>query len=179
MMKVPYPKRYPFPWAHRPRVLHFKRGERGQALVEMALSSALLLTLVFGSLELSLALYSYHFISVAAREGTRYAMVRGALCTPTGAGCPATPASIQTYVRGLGFPGINPNVMTVTTTCGVNPTPPTAPTLSACSATGVSPNYIQGNLVQVFVSYQYPLVLPFVRKSTVTMTSTSQMVISQ
>jgi Flp pilus assembly protein TadG len=161
----------------RRRTLSFRRGERGQALIEIGLCSALLMMLVFGSIELSLALYSYHFVSAAAREGIRYAIVRGATCTD--ADCPATPATIQTYVRGLGYPGINPNALTVTATCGANPAPPGTPTLTACAATGSTPNYLAGNLVQVLVSYQYPLVLPFVRTTTITMTSTSQMVISQ
>jgi Flp pilus assembly protein TadG len=182
MLKIPgYPARSPLLRTRRRRTLSlsFRRGERGQALVEIGFCSVLLLMLLFGSIELSLAAYSYHFVSAAAREGTRYAMVRGSGCTD--AGCPATPSSIQNYVRGLGFPGINPSAMTVTATCGVNPTPPTLPTLTACTATGTSPpvNYVVGNLVRVVVSYQYPLVLPFVRTSTITMTSTSQIVISQ
>jgi hypothetical protein len=156
-----------------------RRGERGQTILEMALCSITILTILFACIELALALYTYHFISAAAREGTRYAMVRGSLCTPTGTGCPATPSNIQDHVRELGFPGINPSLMTVTATCGANPSAPGTPTLTACVATGSTPNYISGNLVQVLVSYQYPLVLPFVRKTTVTMTSTSQMVISQ
>ena len=82
-------------------------------------------------------------------------------------------------LREIGFPGINPSLMTVTATCGTNPAAPGTPSLSACVATGGSPNYVPGNLVQVVVSYQYPFVFPFVKSTTITMTSTSQMVISQ
>jgi Flp pilus assembly protein TadG len=178
MLKVPgYPTRSPLLRGHPRRTLSLRRGERGQTIVEMALCTISILMVVFAAMELCLAMYTYHFVSAAAREGTRYAMVRGSLCTT--AGCPATPSSIQNYVRELGFPGINPSNMTVTATCGVNPTPPTAPTLAACVATGGTPNYVPGNLVQVLVSYQYPFVFPFVRRTTITMTSTSQMVISQ
>jgi Flp pilus assembly protein TadG len=178
MVKVPaHPTRYRFPWLWKRRTRPFRRGERGQALLEIAMCSVLLLLLLFGSMELSLALYSYHFVSAAAREGTRYAVVRGSGCTV--AGCPATQASIQNYVRELGFPGINPSSMTVTVTCGPNPTPPASPVLAACVATGGTPNYVQGNLVQVVISYQYLLIVPFFRTNTIHMTSTSQMVISQ
>ena len=172
-----YPTRSPLLRACTRRTLSFRRGERGQTLLEAALCTISILMVLFGAVELCLASYTYHFVSAAAREGTRYAIVRGSACTT--AGCPATQSSIQDYVRELGFPGINPNLMTVTATCGANPSAPGTPSLTACAATGGTPNYVAGNLVQVVVSYQYPLVLPFVRKSTVTMTSTSQMVISQ
>ena len=161
------------------RSLSFRRGEQGQTILEMALCTVSVLMVLFAAMELCLAMYTYHFVSAAAREGARYAMVRGSLCTPTGAGCPATPTTIQNYVRALGFPGINPTLMTVTSTCGTNPTPPTTPTLAACAATGGTPNYVPGNLVQVVVSYQYPFVVPFIRNTTVTMTSTAQVVVAQ
>ena len=180
MLKVPaYPTRSPLLRERTRRTLPLRRGERGQTIVEMALCTISILMVVFAAMELCLAMYTYHFVSAAAREGARYAMVRGSLCLPTGTGCPATPSNIQDYVRELGFPGINPSYMTVTATCGVNPTPPTAPTLSACAATGGTPNYVAGNLVQVVVSYQYPFVFPFVKSTTITMTSTSQMVIAE
>ena len=49
----------------------------GQTLVETALSIAALLMFIIGSAEIGLAAYSYHFISDASREATRYAIVRG------------------------------------------------------------------------------------------------------
>jgi len=168
-------------WRRTGRALSFRHSERGQALVEIGFCSVLMLTFVFGAIELSLTCYSYHVVSALAREGARYAMVHGTgFCDGvTPSGCTATtPSIIQTYVRGLGL-GMNPSAMTVTSTCGTNPTPPTVPTLTACVATGTTPNYVQGNLVRVVVSYQCPLILPLVRTTTITMTSTSQMVIAQ
>jgi Flp pilus assembly protein TadG len=147
-------------------------SERGSSLVEFALSAAILLTLVFGVLVMSMALYSYHFISEAAREGTRFAMVRGSSCSTYGkfaADCPASAAQVQNYVQDLDFPGITAGNMTVTTTW------PT--TGSACTPT-VTPCDNPGNLVRVVVTYQFPLTIPFVPARTLTMTSTSQMVIS-
>ncbi len=133
------------------------RQEQGATLVETALSLAILLSMIIGIMEMSLALYSYHFLSEAARDGTRYAMVRGSSCTATG--CPATNASIQSYVKGLGYPGIDPSKMNVTTTWPSTNAP--------------------GNSVKVTATYQFPLSVPFVMISTIHMSSTSEMVISQ
>jgi hypothetical protein len=147
--------------------------ERGSTLVEFALSLTILLTLVFGILAMCIALYSYHFISEAAREGTRYAIVRGSSCPNYGyllPNCPLTASDqVETYVKGLGFPGIDPNDMTVNTTWPATGVP-CIPMASPCNN--------PGNVVRVTVTYAFPLSIPFVSKNTLTMTSTSQMVIS-
>ena len=146
-------------------------SEHGAASVEFALSVTALLTLIFGILAMCMALYSYHFVSEAAREGTRYAMVRGNDCSKYGkfgSNCPiTTSAPVQTYVRSLTYPGINTNNMNVTTTW---PTASCSPAITPC-------NY-PGNLVRVSVSYQFPLSIPFIPARTLTMTSQSQMVIA-
>jgi Flp pilus assembly protein TadG len=139
-------------------------------LVETALSLILLLTIVFGVMQISMALYADHFISDAAREGTRYAIVRGSACNASITPCPAAATDIQDYVRTLGFPGINPNTMTVTTTW---------PTTGTSCTPSSTPCNNPGNLVRVTVDYQIPFALPFAQVSTLTLTSTSQMVISQ
>jgi Flp pilus assembly protein TadG len=143
--------------------------DRGQALVDATLAMIPFLMLLFGVIELALGLYTYHFISYAAREGTRYAIVRGSSCTSVAEGCPATQASIQSYVKGLGF--VNPNrYVYVKTTWS-------AGTQTTCSPSTTCNN--PGNLVTVSIQYQYPLTLPFVSVTNVTMNSTSQMLISQ
>ncbi len=155
-----------FPWLRR------ALGQQGTAMVEMAFASVILLTMLFGVMEMCLALYTYHFISEAAREGTRYAIVRGSSCAnPPMTPCPASPDDIQSYVETLGFPGIDPAAMTVSTTYSAYP----AGGVCAPSASCNNP----GNQVQVTVNYQYPLSIPFIPSSTLNMSSTSQMVISQ
>jgi Flp pilus assembly protein TadG len=140
----------------------------GQALVETAVSLTILLTLVFGLINVGMALYSYNFVSEAAREGSRYAMVRGSSCTsPCTA---ATAASIQTYVQSLGYPGLNPSNLTVTTTW-----PDTG---SSCTPS-VTPCNNPGNNVMVKASYAFPWSVPFIPSSTLTMSSTSEVIISQ
>jgi len=137
------------------------RAEMGSSIVEFALASVILFTLVFGVIAICLALYSYNVTAEAAREATRYAIVRGSACNSF-PDCKVTSDQIQTYVRGLGFPGINPSSLTLTAT-----------------ASWPNGNNDPGNPVQVTVNYTFPLVIPFVPTRTLTMTSTSAMVISQ
>jgi Flp pilus assembly protein TadG len=153
--------------------------QSGSVILETALSIMILLTFIFGIMEVCLGAYTYHFISEAAREATRYAIVRGSSfssdCTaPTYATCTAqggnNAGDIATYVQNIGFPGIDPTKMTVNSTwltstgagCGIT---------DSCKA--------PGNQVQVKITYTFPLSVPFLPVNTWTLTSTSQMVISQ
>jgi Flp pilus assembly protein TadG len=178
MRQSAYLKQLRFPWLGRfrqedSRRLQRARNECGSVIFETALSLIVLLTIAFGVMEMSLALYTYHFISEAAREGTRYAIVRGSSCsTYSGftSACPALASDVQIYVRGLGFPGINPSLMTVTTAWSAYPAG------SACTPSSTCNN--PGNQVQVTVQYNFPLAIPFVSPSTLTMASSSTMVIS-
>jgi Flp pilus assembly protein TadG len=139
------------------------RVDAGTTIVEFAMASTILFTLVFGVIAICLALYSYNVVAESAREATRYAIVRGSACTSFATACPATKTDIETYVRSLGFPGINPASASlwVNTDC--------------CWPTNNNP----GSTVQVTVNYTFPLVIPFVPSRTLTMSSTSAMVISQ
>lgn len=144
--------------------------EQGSSIVEMTLSIIILLTILFGLIEMCLALYTYHFVSDAAREGTRYAIVHGSTCLVGTVSCTVTPAQIQTYVQYLGFPGINPSAMTVTTTYSAFPAGAT------CNALGCNG---PGDLATVTVTYKFPLSIPFVTSNVLALSSTSSMVISQ
>lgn len=153
-----------------PQSITCLRDERGSSLVEFALSSTILFMLVFGVIAMALALYSYNVVSESAREATRYAIVRGSACHFATA-CPATAAQIQTYVKGLDFPGINPSNLTAATTWSVYPAGGTCTPSASCNN--------PGNQVKVTVSYSFPVAIPFVPKSTISMSSTAEMVISQ
>src|SRR5579862_998691 len=81
------------------------QDEEGSAIIELAWSSAIMLSVVFGIMAISVGLYSYNFVSNAAREATRYAIVRGNTfttdCTAPGfATCIAQQADILAYVQG-------------------------------------------------------------------------------
>lgn len=149
-------------------------GEEGDTIAEFALSATILIAVVFGIYQASSAFYCYSYVSDAARQGTRYAIVRGSACTGfsecSGTPVGATSAQVQSYVKSLGYPGISPNNLTVTTTW-----PSTG---SACTPIS-SPCNNPGNLVKVVVAYRFPLSIPLVPVTTINMSSTSEMVISQ
>lgn len=151
--------------------------EDGTALVELALTITILLTVLFGIISMSLAAYSYFFVSDAARQATRYAIVRGSTCStysPNLTNCNVTSDEIQTYVQALAFPAISSNNLTATASW-YSPSSGTPTTWSLCSPRCTGP----GNAVKVNVTYTLPLLIPFIPKTTLTLTSNSQMVIAQ
>ncbi len=150
----------------------FIHREEGSEVVEMALVSSVLFAALFGIIELSLALYTYNYVSDAAREATRYAIVRGSSCSVL-ANCSATAAQIQTYVQNLGYPGVKAANTTVSTTW-FTPSSSTPVTWTACATQCNAP----GNAVQVTVTYSFGLSIPFVPRKTLSLHSTSMMVIA-
>jgi Flp pilus assembly protein TadG len=52
------------------------RRRRGQVLVEFALVSPVLLTLLFGTMQFGYAFYTYNNLEKAVRDGARYASMR-------------------------------------------------------------------------------------------------------
>jgi Flp pilus assembly protein TadG len=166
------------------RIYSELRDDRGSQLVEFALSIMVLLTLVFGMVDFSRAMYSYHFASYAAQEGARYAMVRGASWTSacsTSAppnftqkyGCIAAQSDVQNYVRNLTMAGISQSNLTVTTTW-----PGTTPTCtSSCSA--CSPAASKGCYVKVKVNYKFTFMFGFLPKTALNFAGTSMKVIQK
>ena len=165
-------------------------SEGGSTLVEFALASVIFFSMLVGVFELSLAFYTYHYVSYAARQGSRYAIVRGAMCSvhfpnaPADFHCDAQESDIANYVKTLGYPGIRPdhNKMVVTvSTCESH----TTTDLNDHSTTtwdppieGTSHN-MPGDQVQVSVEYDFPLSIPFWKQVTIPVYSTSNMVYSQ
>ncbi len=144
-------------------------GEAGQSVLEMAVTLPVLFAFLFCFMELCMAFYSYSMISETAREGTRYAMVHGASCPTSGSPtCEATAAQVDAYVLGIGWANVAGGTMTVcvyynNNTCNTNP--------------ANSENV--GNPVKITVTYVFPITMPFVPASSLTMKSTSQMTIIQ
>ena len=156
--------------------------EEGVSIVEMAIASSVLFAMMFGVIQMSMAFYNYHFVSDAAREASRWAMVRGgncitnvnqAYCSPTSTDTAgADNADIQAYVQSLGYPfASNLSVATkwysgtpsAQTLCGTTP--------SGCNGAG--------NQVQVTVSYSFPIGIPFWRVTSINLQSVSTMVVVQ
>ena len=154
------------------------KGEQGNALVEFALALTVLLTLLFGIIDIGRALYAYNWLYNGARQATRWAMVRGAFCDSHLPGCPngADGGTITSYVtntlpagygNGLDTTGIDTTtkgVLKVTSTCfskTVKQTPPCAPTTN----------------VQIQIQYQFQFITPFLNHTPWTMTSFSERVV--
>jgi hypothetical protein len=178
--------------------------EDGAALVEMGLSAILVLMALFSIMETSFLLYSYNYVSNAAREATRYAAIRGpnscsdATITPF-PDCGLHPESfvsttdptqnpLLNYVEAMGYPGLNASntsmevkyLVATKTSAGLT----TWAADANCSSTsdtdsnGNACNNV-GNMINVKVVYRFPLTIPFWKSAIIPVGSTSQMMISE
>jgi len=132
---------------------HCRRLSQGQAATEFAMVLVPLLLFLFGIVQMSRALYSYSFVSNAARDATRYASVNGSKSQSPVAG-----SDVTTFVKNESN-AIDTSQLTVNTTW--------------------SPNNDPGSTVNVAVTYNFALSIPFFGQVTLPLSSTSQMVISQ
>lgn len=136
-------------------------NEQGQAILEVALALPIIAAFTLMMIEVCLAFYSYCMISESAREGTRYAIVRGSTCqTSSGASCTASASTINNAVTHLGWPNLGSGTLSANTTYPDG-------------------NENTGSRVQVVVSYTFPYNIPFAPKGTLHMSSTSVMYIVQ
>ena len=117
--------------------------ESGETMISFAMVFPILFGLMFGVMQLCLAYYNYERISELAREGTRYAMLRGSTCKlSTGTTCTVATSDITTYVNAVGLPNLGDGTVSVT---------PSYP----------DGDEVPGHRVQVVVSYSYPYTIPF------------------
>jgi Flp pilus assembly protein TadG len=144
-----------------------RKSERGSELVEFAFAIVILGMLMFGVVDFGRAAFAYHFVSDSAREGTRYAIVRGAACTAL-VGCNADPETIRTYVRSFATAGITPSQVNVDTNWPIESNSP-----SVCALTQNDP----GCFVRIKVSYPFHFTL--LPLTTINLASQSEMAISQ
>ena len=147
---------------------HFQRGT---TLPEMAIAAVATLSLLFGIIYFGLALYTYGFVAQLAREGARWAIVRGSTsCANSGnqlAGCDATGTQVESYVRSLSQGATNPSSISA------------YPSYSNCPPTAGAVVNAPGCTVTVQVSYPFQLTMGFMPSGTITMSSSSAMVIAQ
>ena len=130
-----------------------KTSRRGQTLTEFALVLTAFLLITFGIIQVSRAIYSYTFVSNAARDATRYASVNGSKSQN-----PVKSGDVQTFVKNES-PGLDSSQLTVNTTW--------------------TPDNNPGSTVNVVVTYNFALFVPFFGQVTIPVGATSQMVISQ
>jgi len=170
------------------KLVRLGREENGAELVEFALSSLMLFGLLFAVFNWMVGMYVYHFMSYAAQQGTRFAIVRGhtwSKNTTESCGtsappnftmaynCTATATDIQNYVQSLAHPWILPSGMTINTSSsylwpGKNPDG----TTTGCSTNANS----SGCLVKVTVSYSFSF-HPLMKLTGLQMQATSEKVI--
>lgn len=126
------------------------RNERGSTLVEFALVLLIAMTILLGIMEFGRAVWIYGTIAHAAREGTRFAIVRGAESA-----APADTAAVRAYVQARAGFGTATQV-----------------------TTSWQPDNKPGSVVQVMAQYNYQPVLPLVPSGGINLRSTSRMVIA-
>lgn len=129
-----------------------RRVQRGGTLVELALVLPVFFLIIFGILDFGRAIWAYNTIAYAAREGVRYAIVRGSVNVH-----PATANDIGQIVIGQAN-GLDPAKLTVTVTW--------------------LPNNNPGSKVMVQAQYNYVSIVPLLNLGTITMKSTANMVIA-
>ncbi len=148
-------------------MIRVRNAERGASLPETAIVMGVVLALLFAIIDFGRAMYTYAFVAQLAREGARWAIVRGAQCTQLDH-CNASQSDIQTYVQSLSEGATTPSSIAATAAWGNCPT-------------GISPNNSPGCTVSVNVQYPFKFMLPYMPgpNMKLQMSSTSQMVISQ
>jgi Flp pilus assembly protein TadG len=138
-----------------------RKRDSGVALLEFSLAMFTVLLLLFGIIDIGRALFTYDWVSDAARQATRFAMVRGSDCSGLSGGCPASADNVNDYVTGLAT-GLDPSQITVASECvgGKSPSLPCDPKAS----------------VRVTVQYNFHFVSPLAFQSW-TMSSRSERVV--
>jgi Flp pilus assembly protein TadG len=129
-------------------------NEVGTALLEFGLVIVMFFMFVFGVMDFGRALFTYHFVSNAACEATRYAIVRGSSSTE-----PVTASDIESYVKSIAPEGVDRDNLIISTTW--------------------SPNDSPGSTVHVQVSDNFRFMTPVLTSYQMTFSDASQMVISQ
>ena len=71
-----------------------ERAQAGQSLTELSIALVLFLVLAFGIVDAGRLIYAYNVVSSSAREGVRWAAVRGGA-----SGYAASKADIQSFVQ--------------------------------------------------------------------------------
>ena len=111
-----------------------RRNERGQSLVELAMSLTIILLLLSGAVDFSIAYFSFSAMQDAAQEGALYGSIN-----------PIDEAGIITRVRSA----------------STNPVDLSDETLVNVVVT-VSGDSCEGDEVRVNVIYDYPVSMPFI-----------------
>lgn len=133
------------------RIRRSRSRQCGNTMIESALTLALLFTLIFGIVGFGRAVWAFGWVSHAAREGSRWACVRGSQ-----SGRPASAGDVANFVQ-QDVAGLDASQLVVNTTWNANNDP--------------------GSYVQVQVQYTVTALVPWVPQ--IVVHSTSEMMIAQ
>ncbi len=93
-----------------------KQRQRGSAMIEFTLVGIPMIFLLISIFEVSRAMWNYHTLAFAIREGTRYAAVHGSGCsTDPRNSCQATVAQVAQRIQDAGI-GLDASELTLTFT---------------------------------------------------------------
>ncbi len=135
------------------------RTEEGTYTVEVALVMPVFVTLLFGFISVSLLLFAYCQATYAAQVEVR----RASLCSNTSKGNPTTADTTTSVQNDMNGRVLSTNGGSVTTTVNWSG--------------GNTPLNAIGNTVAVTVQVKYPVSLPFIPLSSITLSSTAQSLI--
>jgi Flp pilus assembly protein TadG len=138
-----------------------RHSQRGASLPETAIVIGALLAFLFGIVDMARAVYTYSEVAELAREGARWAIVRGSQCKVID-NCNAGQSAIQTYLQGRS--------LGLTTASSIQVT-------AAWPGASCSPKNAPGCPVAITVTYPFSF-MTGILPAGFNMSSTSQMVIS-
>jgi Flp pilus assembly protein TadG len=131
MRKVEHPKNV---FSHQDVFVNTHKGESGQSLVELAVSLTVILLLLAGAVDFSIAYFSFAAMQDAAQEGALYGSLN-----------PTDTTGIVTRVRRA-----SSNPVNLEDESRVNVT------------VNLPGDACEGNEIQVSVIYDYPISMPFI-----------------
>ena len=106
-----------------------KHRQRGSAMIEFTLVGIPMIFVLISTFEISRAMWNYHTLAYAIREGTRYAVVHGAGCSSDPLNtCGLTIGQVAQRIQDTGI-GLDPNQLNLTFTSSGHAVPCV---LSAC-----------------------------------------------
>lgn len=155
---------------------------RGSSMVEFALVFLPLVTLLLGVFELGRAMWTFHSVSAAVKNATRYTIVRGAGCAAEYTGCSPSVSDVAAEIRSSSL-GLDQSRLRITFEAGSQTV--SCASLSACLSDSqywpAWPNNSVGRTVTVTGEYPFHTFLfsfwPAMNRSGLTMSSKSSEVI--
>jgi Flp pilus assembly protein TadG len=127
-----------------------KRRQRGSAMIEFTLVGIPMIFVLISVFEISRAMWNYHTLAYAIREGMRYAIVHGSGCSadPMNS-CGVTIGQVAQRISDAGI-GLEPSELNLTFTSSGHAIPCTLNTcLGSTTVWPEAPNNTAGNAVAI------------------------------